>query len=566
MLQKQQAMVLNPNDQASAKQVAILQQLETIVKTTQLTPENANMIRQQLAQLWTPAPTSAPAPSSGPGLGIGPSVPPAFPPGSLSQGMTMPMPSSPMPPNMMMMAPPQHPTIHQLPSSGSIPPIPPFLGMVPPHFAPHMQPVGSIGLSSASMPMMPVSTIPGATAPLPMSMSMPMPMPQATLSIPAPPAAANLLANLMQSGLLGPNGALAGQFLKNTANMTLAPQSPMIPAVSPTPQPAVVMPRNNANLSTQGQGVMSIGLIELTSQDIQRRRPAAIQIMYGTPPLQCNQCGYRCPKSDDAQKKMDSHLDWHFRQNRRMKDKAKKSHSRSWLVGEEDWIHSREGDLGQGQQPVFFDFGSGVNKTSKDEQALQEEIAALSELIVPETTLIQGLRGDEANTITEAAAINVIAKGCSICKEKFIKVWNEAEEEWSYKNAAVVEKMIYHATCHADLVRSNQRQAALAEAALAEAVAAANEASIHKTPLNSLPSSTNIAPNNGESRASIPMNEADSKIKMEHTGAYTGSPSVDQEMTAVTFDMPNSLKRKLEDELEEQNQLVSKKTILDQTS
>lgn len=57
--------------------------------------------------------------------------------------------------------------------------------------------------------------------------------------------------------------------------------------------------------------------------------------MYGTPPLQCNQCGYRCPKSADAQKKMDSHLDWHFRQNRRMKDKAKKSHSRSWLVGEE---------------------------------------------------------------------------------------------------------------------------------------------------------------------------------------------------------------------------------------
>jgi len=32
---------------------------------------------------------------------------------------------------------------------------------------------------------------------------------------------------------------------------------------------------------------------------------------------------------------MDAHLDWHFRQNRRMKDKAKKSYSRSWLVGEE---------------------------------------------------------------------------------------------------------------------------------------------------------------------------------------------------------------------------------------
>lgn len=99
--------------------------------------------------------------------------------------------------------------------------------------------------------------------------------------------------------------------------------------------------------------------------------------------------------------------------------------------------------MSQSQQPVFFDFGSGVNKTSKDEQALQEEIAAMREQIVSETSLAQSLRGGDPE-ITQAIALNTITKGCSICKEKFIKVWNDTEEEWSYKNAVVVDKLVIY--------------------------------------------------------------------------------------------------------------------------
>ncbi|KAF9365167.1 hypothetical protein BGX34_011139 [Mortierella sp. NVP85] len=529
MLQKQQAILLNPNDHASAKQ------LETIVKTTQLTPENANMIRQQLAQLWTPPP---PGPAA-----------PGYPQGGISQAM--PMVSSSMPPNMAI--PPQHlqqPPIPQpsVSSSTMAPPLPPFpgAGVPPPHFAPHLQPPGSVpspqGMMAAlptSMPILPgnlpmsgapgMSMPPGPPVPLgtaPLTNGLPPPpLPPAVAPTPAPgpapvpsvvpPAASDLLASLMQSGLLGPNGTLA-------ANLNRASPSP---AAATPPLPNLTLDRTGQ--SEQDQSVVSLGVIELTSQDIQRRRPAAIQIMYGTPPLQCNQCGYRCPKSADAQKKMDAHLDWHFRQNRRMKDKAKKSYSRSWLVGEEDWIHSREGDLGQGQQPVFFDFGSGVSKTSKDELALQEEIAALKEQIVSETLLIQSLQGDDTEAITVATAMNAIAKGCSICKEKFVKIWNDAEEEWSYKNARVVDKVIYHATCHADLVRSNQRQAALAAAASTTALM---------------------------SDTSTPPPEAMSY------------ESMDQEMNGPEADLPHTLKRKLEIDQQDQDQLAFKKTILAQDS
>ncbi|KAG0364600.1 hypothetical protein BGZ54_007341 [Gamsiella multidivaricata] len=521
LLHKQQAIIANPGDQASAKQATILQQLLNIVQTTQLTPENANMIRQQLSQLWTATP----------GL-------PGYPPGAMGQNLAMAPPL--LPPNMMMA-----PSNSVAPSSSIMsvaPPVPPFPAGMP------------------NMPSAPVMTGVVAPPPPPVASTPSIPLPT-TAAVPILPGqASDLFASLMQSGLLGPNGTLNNQLLQNAANMNRAPQSPMV-ATPPLPS----APLDRVGQSEQDQSIMSLGLIELTSQDIQRRRPASIQVMYGTPPLQCNQCGYRCPKSADAQKKMDAHLDWHFRQNRRMKDKAKKSHSRSWLVGEEDWIHSREGDLGHGQQPVFFDFGSGMSKAvSKDELALQEEVAQLKEQIVSETSLVQDLRGDERDTVTVQGAMNTISKGCSVCKEKFIKIWNEAEEEWSYKNASVVDKVIYHATCHADLVRSNQRQAALVEAALAAAAAAATTASAEATPQQTNKNASFLV----EPKMEQKDTKADDLLLSDTTQVeqwpdiIKQQHSVDQEMTGADSDLPLSLKRKLEIDQQEEEQMATKKTIL----
>ncbi|KAG0027968.1 hypothetical protein BGZ81_005130 [Podila clonocystis] len=544
ILQKQQAMIMNPADPSHAKQVGILQQLETIVKTTQLTPDKANMIRQQLAQLWTPPVTPPPAGA----------MPPSMPP-----SMPMSMPGAMMPP------PPSMPLGHiqqAMPPFPNMPPMPPFQHMAPPQGSmPNPPPMAPPMAPSMMAPLMPTST------PIPIPPNNVLygaPPPSQAPAPVVPPAASDLFASLMQSGLLGPNGTLTNQLLQNV-NMNRASPSPLLGAVgSPIPPPMppaipaaatmdspVIANVLRADQSELDQSVMSIGLIDLNSQDIQRRRPAAVQVMYGTPPLQCNQCGYRCPKSADAQKKMDSHLDWHFRQNRRMKDKAKKSHSRSWLVGEEDWIHSREGDLSQSHQPVFFDFGSGVNKTSKDEQALQEEIAAMREQIVSETNLAQSLRGDDPE-ITHTMALATITKGCSICKEKFIKVWNDAEEEWSYKNAVVVEKLIYHATCHADLVRSSQRQAAAAAAASAAASTPTSEPDTPEAPASTLSPPMSALTHEEDKKDFKAMPEAESMLQ-------------DQEMLqASALDVPASLKRKMEQELDEQNQVASKKTILEE--
>lgn len=65
------------------------------------------------------------------------------------------------------------------------------------------------------------------------------------------------------------------------------------------------------------------------------KRDGVIAILYDALPLQCKQCGFRYARDEGGKAKMDAHLDWHFRQNRRMKEKAKKAQSRSWFVSEE---------------------------------------------------------------------------------------------------------------------------------------------------------------------------------------------------------------------------------------
>lgn len=80
-----------------------------------------------------------------------------------------------------------------------------------------------------------------------------------------------------------------------------------------------------------------------------RVRPGAVEVLYSALPLQCKQCGFRYPKTDEGQSKMDAHLDSHFRQNRRMKERVKRGLSRSWFVSEDEWIKGTAGELASHQ-------------------------------------------------------------------------------------------------------------------------------------------------------------------------------------------------------------------------
>ncbi|CAG8693392.1 7359_t:CDS:2, partial [Acaulospora morrowiae] len=104
-----------------------------------------------------------------------------------------------------------------------------------------------------------------------------------------------------------------------------------------------------------------------------------------------------------------------------------------------DWIHSREAETKNSQSPAFFDFDNGnvTKNVSSTSQPKKDEVSNESTVIVP-------LDPEKAS------------KPCPICQEKFQFFWNDADEEWLFRNAVEVDGVIYHATCHADALKNQE--------------------------------------------------------------------------------------------------------------
>jgi pre-mRNA cleavage complex 2 protein Pcf11 len=135
-------------------------------------------------------------------------------------------------------------------------------------------------------------------------------------------------------------------------------------------------------------------------------------------PLKCKQCGYRYPDTEEGKKKMDAHLDFHFRQNRRSKERAKRGLSRSWFVTESEWINGVDIETTSQHPPIFADEqaqnGTGGGSGQVKHKKVEELDADAHMVVVPSDS--QG-------------------KPCPICGEQFNTIWNDSEEEWMYKNA-----------------------------------------------------------------------------------------------------------------------------------
>ena len=65
----------------------------------------------------------------------------------------------------------------------------------------------------------------------------------------------------------------------------------------------------------------SLPFIRLTAEEIQKAfDPRAFNI-YDAKPVQCKTCSQRFEDSLQGRKQFQDHMDWHFRRNRRLKDK-----------------------------------------------------------------------------------------------------------------------------------------------------------------------------------------------------------------------------------------------------
>jgi hypothetical protein len=68
---------------------------------------------------------------------------------------------------------------------------------------------------------------------------------------------------------------------------------------------------------------------------ILRTRPQIVSLLYDQLAAQCKQCGIRFADDSLGKRKMEDHLDMHFRQNRKANQNIGRGHSRSWFIGVE---------------------------------------------------------------------------------------------------------------------------------------------------------------------------------------------------------------------------------------
>jgi len=205
---------------------------------------------------------------------------------------------------------------------------------------------------------------------------------------------------------------------------------PSFPLATTTPSPAIANPFTlQTTPIPSGSSVGSQATIPAFSgipanlndpwslDNLKRRDEGAVNGLYFAFPLQCKNCGLRFLDRE----RMDKHLDWHFNQNKRDKDRVKKANSRSWFLEREEWITDIPyNELDKANVPSPF--------AETDVKPKQEEIKQQ----------ISQVPADESQ------------KNCPICGELFEQVYNEDQDEWMFRDAVISpsDNKIYHVHCH----------------------------------------------------------------------------------------------------------------------
>uniref|UniRef100_A0A182K1H3 CID domain-containing protein n=1 Tax=Anopheles christyi TaxID=43041 RepID=A0A182K1H3_9DIPT len=175
-------------------------------------------------------------------------------------------------------------------------------------------------------------------------------------------------------------------------------------------------------------------------ETLKKRQTAVVHQLFSG--MQCSSCGVRFPPEQTM--KYSQHLDWHFRQNRRDRDSARKAHSRKWYYDVSDWIQYEEiedleereknwfetqqtdqGDLKKGSSGGGVGMGMGGN----DGDELSHEDS-------PQPSCPAGL--DESD------------RQCHMCHDVFEHFYSEETEEWHLRNAIRIDGSTYHPLCYED--------------------------------------------------------------------------------------------------------------------
>ncbi|KAH8820510.1 hypothetical protein F5884DRAFT_764316 [Xylogone sp. PMI_703] len=314
----------NPWDSSIQTRLKALLDLQTILQSQTLPPEQIALIRDQVAQLSeaakpspriqtppthvpTPTPVAAPQPPA-----QQPTLASLLGPGALAALLARQSASSqaPTPPSAQVQAP--APAVVSVPSPRPQPAQPQY---VPPPAVPPANPV--IDASSLLEKLRAAGMLPAvpqvAKAP-PVTHSLPQ-------SIPQPP------------------------ILNNTSSVHNLSR----PALAEIPNDVVLKPAS-----------------------LKIPRPHLIANLYERLGAPCTQCGRRFQADEEGRKKKTAHMDWHFRVHQRMAEAEKRGQHRSWYVDELDWIKSREVEEEQNNNSANgVASGGNASSSTSDKPKLQ---------------------------------------------------------------------------------------------------------------------------------------------------------------------------------------------------
>ena len=139
-------------------------------------------------------------------------------------------------------------------------------------------------------------------------------------------------------------------------------------------------------------------------------------------PNRCSQCAARFPAGPAGKDRLQAHLDWHFRRNRKERENEGRGANRRWLPRAEFWIKDVTSNIVSADGASSS--GPSVNKPGLgmapkvDAAFVAKQRAELQSSWIP-------VPSDPAKA----------ALPCPICKEKFVSEYNEDEEEWIWMNA-----------------------------------------------------------------------------------------------------------------------------------
>ncbi|OMJ15912.1 hypothetical protein AYI69_g8029 [Smittium culicis] len=232
-----------------------------------------------------------------------------------------------------------------------------------------------------------------------------------------------------------------------------------------------IVPNFNNSDSQLNSFKPKIELIAFDSNSLKVNRPDAYKILFTDYPTYCSQCGWRTAESSnlESKPKMRAHLDWHFRNNRKLKENSRRRRPRGWFISQSLWLsedslsensnlnhdispfdslsanknnnaNSSSNELNSISSNLNSQSGNSFNKSPNSNFNLEANSMSIGDenrlMLMQKTVAIP-----EGNTVTY----------CLVCKEPFKSIWNDSEEEWYYTNAVLKDGTIIHSTCAADM-------------------------------------------------------------------------------------------------------------------